>query len=113
MFRKKLVLKTLCKVFVSIVFTISSRAQPTHPVQEPSDTVVIAVVLGKNITAREKENLNGLIFGALLNKYSKEHDIAPTDDELDTFVRKTEEIEKQEYVRLERDRERLRKELKP
>jgi hypothetical protein len=112
MFRKRNHLKILCGVFASIVLTIPSLAQSNRPSPESTDTSVIAVVLGKNITAKEKENLNGLIFGALLDKFSKEQDIAPNDDELDTFVIKTEEIEKQENVRLERDRERLRKELK-
>jgi len=110
--RYKDVMKIRCAMFASIISTVSCLAQPNRSSPEHGDTVVIAVVLGKSITAKEKENLNGLIFGALLDKYSREHDIAPTDNELDTFVRKTGEIEKQEHARLERDRERLRKELK-
>ncbi len=105
-------MKILCTVFASILLTASGWAQPNRPAPEPADTIVIAVVLGKNITAKEKENLSGLILGALFGKYAKEHNIAPTDDELDTFVRKTEELEKQEHARLERDRERLQKDLK-
>lgn len=105
-------MKVFCGVFAPIMSIVSCLAQTNRPAPEPEDTIVIAVVLGKTITAKEKENLNGLIFGALLDKYSKEHGIAPTDDELDTFVRKTEEREKQEHAQLERDSERLRKELK-
>ena len=111
MFREKNDMKILCTVFASIAFTISGQAQPTRPVPEPADTIVIAVVLGKNITAKEKENLNGLILGALFEKYAKDHNIAPTEDELDAFVKKTEELGKQEHARLERNSERLRKEL--
>jgi hypothetical protein len=40
-------------------------AQTQQPEEDTSDTHVIAVVLGKNITGKEKDNLNGLIFGAL------------------------------------------------
>ena len=79
-FTHKDAMKIFCGVFASIVTTVSCLAQPNLPAPEPADTIVIAVVLGKTITAKEKENLNGLIFGALLDKYSKEHDIAPTDD---------------------------------
>jgi hypothetical protein len=76
------------------------------------DTNVIAVVLGKKITAGEKDQLDGLIFGSLLQQYAKENKIEPTQAELDSFVTKTEEKEKLIQVNFEADRERLRKELK-
>lgn len=112
MLRKGNHLKILCGVFASIVLSFSSLAQSSRPSPEPGDTIVIAVVLGKNITAKEKENLRGLIVRALFDKYAKEHDIAPTDDELDTLLRKMEEMDIQWRAKLERDSERLRKELK-
>jgi len=105
-------MKILRRVFASIVLTISCLAQPNLTSPDRADSVVVAVVLGRTITAKEKENLNGIIVGALFEKYATDHSLAPTDDELDTFVRKSEEIEKRENARLERDRERLRKELK-
>lgn len=58
------------------------------------DANVIAVVLGKKITAGEKDQLNGMIFGALLEQYAKDNKIEPTKEELDVFVTRLEGFEK-------------------
>ncbi|MDN5943457.1 MAG: SurA N-terminal domain-containing protein [Nitrospira sp.] len=97
---------------ITVALVSSGFAQTDSVKAEATDTNVIAVVLDKKITANEKDNLNGLIFGALLQRYAKENQIEPTDEELDAFVRRTEEKEKQHQAKFERDRERLRKELK-
>ncbi len=101
-------------VLVGLVIGLASydlaQAEPVKV--EGADTNVIAVVLGKKITAKEKDQLNGIIFGTLLQQYAKKHRIEPTDEELDAFVRRTEAMDKRRHAKLERDRERLKKELK-
>ena len=72
---------------------------------------VIAVVLGKPITVKDKDRLDGLIFGALLEQFAKDHRIEPTEEELDAFARKTAEMERQHQNQLERDRKKLTNEL--
>jgi polyribonucleotide nucleotidyltransferase len=72
----------------------------------------IAVVLGKKITLKDKDKLNGMIFGALLENYASENSIEPTEAELDAFVKRTEEMRKQQQADFEKDREKLTQELK-
>jgi hypothetical protein len=50
---------------------------------EGSDTDVIAEVLGKKITVKKKDRIDGLIFEALLEKFAKDNKIEPTEEELD------------------------------
>jgi hypothetical protein len=76
------------------------------------DKDVIAVVLGKKITAKDKNKLNGLIFGALLDKFAKDNKIEPSKEELDTFILKTDEKQKQHLIKLEKDKKKLLAELK-
>lgn len=97
---------------VMVVLVISCFAQTDGPKAEVPDTHVIAIVLGKKITANEKDKLDGLIFGALLQQYAKDNKIEPTEEELDAFVTKTEEKEKQQQVQYEARREKLQRELK-
>lgn len=87
-------------------------AQTNRPKAAATDSNVIAIVLGKQITINEKDKLNGLIFGALLERYALENKIETTDEELDAFVSKTEEAKKQQQARFEADREKLQNELK-
>lgn len=77
------------------------------PPAKDSGKDAIAMVLGKKVTAKDKNRLNGLIFGALLEKFARENKVEPTDKELDTFVMKTEEIEKQHQIKFEEDRKKL------
>jgi len=90
----------------------ATSAQTNQPMAELSDTNVIATVLGTKITAKDKAKLSGLIFGALLDQYAKDNKIEPTEGELDAFLLKTEEKEKQNQIKFEQDREKLLEELK-
>jgi len=71
----------------------------------------LAIVLGRAITAEEKENLNSIIMGTLVEKYARDNGIEPTKEELDDFVRRSEEMDKQQHEQFLKDRVRLRKEL--
>lgn len=86
-------------------------AQTNLPAPGTSNQTVIAVVCGKEITGANQAKLNGLIFGALLEKFAKENNIAPTDAELDAFQIKTEEFGKRLQLKKEQEREKLLKEL--
>ncbi len=77
-----------------------------------SDKDVIAVVLGKKITVKDKDRLNGLIFGTLLEQFANDNKIEPTEEELEAFVLKTEEMERQHQIKFEEDRKKLVEELK-
>lgn len=105
-------MKGMLASVVTVVLAVPCFAQTDRPKVEATDTNVIATVLGKKITAGEKNKLDGLIFGALLQQYAKENKIEPTQEELDAFVSKSEEKEKQHQVKFEADREKLQKELK-
>ncbi|MBI2441160.1 MAG: hypothetical protein HYV35_07310 [Lentisphaerae bacterium] len=97
---------------VIVVLTVSCFAQTAHPKSEATDSNVIAIVIGKKITAREKDKLSGLIFSTLLQQYAKENKIEPTEVELDAFETKFEEQEKKNKAKFEADQEQLRQELK-
>ncbi len=104
-------MRSMLLVGIIIGLASSGVAQTKHVNAESADTKVIAVVLGENITVNEKDKLSGKIFNALLQQYAKENQIEPTDEELDAFVQRTEEMKKQQQAKSERDRERLKKEL--
>ncbi len=89
----------------------SAIAQTDSSAAETTKTNVVATVLGKQILAGEGKDLNGLIFGPLLGRFAEENKIAPTDEELDAFVIKSEANQKREFIRLEQDRARLEKDL--
>lgn len=73
---------------------------------------VIAVVLGKKIPVEDKDRLSGLIFGALLERFVRDNKIEPTDEELKAFILKSEEMDRQHQIQLEKDRKKLAAELK-
>jgi hypothetical protein len=77
-----------------------------------SDTKVIATVLGKEITTKDKDRLGGLVFGTLLEQFANNNKIEPTDEEVDTFILKTEEKGRQNLLKFESDRKKLTQELK-
>ena len=91
---------------------VAGNAHTQTPQEKDSDQHVIAVVFGKKITAKEKDKLNGRIFGALLERFARDNKIEPTGEEIDAFLLKTEEIEKQNQVKFEKDRKKLVAELK-
>ena len=83
----------------------------TQPTGESNDKV-IATVLGKKITTKDKDKLGGLIFGTLLERFAKDNKIMATTEEIDTFILKTEEKGRQNQIKFEQDRKRLMTELK-
>lgn len=87
-------------------------AQTDKPETTDAENRVIAVVLGKKLTVKDKDNLDGLIFGALLERFAKENKIEPTEQEIDTFVIRFEEQQRQNQIQWEQDRQRLIQELK-
>jgi pyruvate/2-oxoglutarate dehydrogenase complex dihydrolipoamide acyltransferase (E2) component len=105
----KLILISIAIVAVAAIPALS-QTNESKAVAPDKDT--IAVVLGKTITIKDKDRLNELIFGALLEQYAKENKIEPTEAELDAFVQKTEEMKKQHHAKFEKDRDNLLKELK-
>lgn len=82
----------------------------TAPEQAPEQKV-IAVVLGKKITVKDKDRLNGLIFGTLLERFAQDNRIEPTDEELDTFTRKIDEQKRKQENQFKKHRKRLIAEL--
>lgn len=105
-------MKPILAALVTFALAVPCIAQTERPKQEASDFSVIAMVLGKKITAGEKDQLNGLIFGSLLEQYAKDNKLEPTQAELDDFVRRTEDKEKQQQVNFQSDKIKLAKELK-
>jgi hypothetical protein len=83
----------------------------SSPGPEAADTEVIAVVLGQEITAAEKDRLSGLVLGSLFREFAEENGIEPTDEEMDAFIERTEEMEKQHQLEWEADQRRLTEEL--
>jgi hypothetical protein len=96
----------------TFAFAVFSFAQSDDPKTEEADDHLIAFVLGMNITAAEKDELNGIILGALLRHYAAEHKLEPTDDELDDFINRTEEAAKRQVIRMQAERSTLIEELK-
>lgn len=86
---------------------VSIAAYAETPKVIDKDKTVIAVVLGKKIPVKEKDKLNGLIFGALLENFARENKIEPTEKELDDFVLKTEESQRRQLIKFEKDRNKL------
>jgi len=110
--RKEDDIKRIFAAISLVVLAVSCLAQTNHPKAEATDTNVIAIVLGKQITASEKDKLNGLIVGPLLERFAKVNHLEPTAEELDAFVLKAEEKEKQRRIKLQEDRATLIQELK-
>ena len=77
----------------------AGAAYAQAPQVKDSEKNVIAIALGKKITVKDKDRLVGLIFGALLEKFAKDNKIEATEEELDAFVLKTEEMERQNQIK--------------
>ncbi|MBI4972622.1 MAG: hypothetical protein HZC16_02255, partial [Candidatus Omnitrophica bacterium] len=99
--------RILISIIISAAFTVPAFSQ-----KGPADKDTIAIVLGKPITVKDKDNLNGLIFGTLLEKYAKEKKIEPTEAELDVFIQRTDEMEERNQAKFGKDRKKLVEELK-
>lgn len=86
-------------------------AQTSQASAKEADKDVIAIVLGKKLTVKDNDKLNGQIFGSLLEQFAKDNKIEPTEEELDAFVLKTEEKKQQHQIKMEEDRHKLKQEL--
>ncbi len=104
--------RILISMGIVAVVTIPALSKINQSKAVESDKDTIAVVLGKAITIKDKEGLNGLIFGTLLEQYARENRIEPTEAEIDIFVQKEEEMQKRQQAKFEKDREKLVEELK-
>ena len=105
-------MKSILAALVTFVLAMPCLAQTEGPKADTTDTNVIATVLGKKITAVDNGRLNGLIFGSLLEQYTKDNEIEPTRAEQDAYVNKIDQVKKQHDIKLAADRIRLLKELK-
>jgi hypothetical protein len=105
-------MKAVALFFGVVFFASGVWAQADRPGTTDEGEKVIATVLGKKITLKEKDKLNGIVFGALLEQFAKENKIEPTDEELDSFIIKTEEKQRQMPIKFEKDRQKLIEELK-
>jgi hypothetical protein len=82
--------------FLLMISLTGGAAFAQTPPAQSSEQKVIAVVLGKKIRVKDKARLNGLIFGTLLERFAQDNRIEPTEEELDTFIRKTGELKRRQ-----------------
>lgn len=95
-----------------VMSLVAGAAYAQTPQAKDSNEDVIAVVLGKKITVKDKDRLSDLIQRALLEQFAKENKIEPTEEELDAYFLMTEEAERQHQIEFEEDRKKLVAELK-
>ncbi len=104
---KRLVI--LHAVWIALFLSCDTDAMdPAAPVKNQ----VVARVLGKSITLGEQDQLNGIIFGRLIEAYAKEHQIAATKEEVDAFVAKSREQKQESHKEWEQERARVLQALK-
>lgn len=77
-----------------------------------SDEDVIALIHGEEITVKDKDRLGYLIFDRLFDEFASENGIAPSDEELEAFILRSEEWESPRPINAENYRNRLVEELK-
>ena len=83
-------MKPIAILLVMSVLLGAGCSEKKQSTTKPADEDVIAVVLGKNLTVEDKDKLNGLIFGPLLEQFAKDNKIEPVEEELDAFTMKME-----------------------
>ena len=91
-------------------FLLAAALQAGRADDAGVETNLIAVVLGEKITADRKAEVNGIIFGGLLQRYAAEKKIEPTPAELQTFGRSLENGRGPEEE-MKADREALKRRL--
>lgn len=87
-----------------ILCSVNCFAQTTYNESSTNDNKVIAVVYGQDIHMSEKDNLVGIIFGSLLEKYANDHNIKPTKAEIEAFASKSKKQEIQSRKEWEQNR---------
>ena len=103
------IFRAVCLVIVFSVALSRVHAQET-PTQQGDP--IIAEVLGKKIMLSQKDKLDGIIFGTLLEQYAKEHKIEPSRAEIEAFVAKSKEREVQHRKEWNKEKKDLLKKLK-
>ncbi len=61
------------------------------------DDHVIARVLDREILLSEKDELNGVIFGTLLEQFAKDNNIAPTPADLDAHIKRLNQLQAENH----------------
>lgn len=89
-----------------------SYAQTNQPPPPAAREEVIAVVMGRNIAAKDKEKLLGLILEPILDKFAVENKIEPTKEEVEAYVVKAYERDRRSRADDEAQRQKLLAELK-
>ncbi len=94
--------------------TATKKKYPVRrrPHRRPPRKPVTAEVLGKKITAPSTRHLTNMIMTPLLAQYAKNNKIVPEKVEIDTFLKKIEEKEKQQLKKLEERQKKLEDDLK-
>lgn len=69
---------------------------------------VIAVIYDQTISVRETDEMSGMIFGALLERYAQENNLEPTADDVDEYLRNS---HRRSRDMLEREMEKLQESL--
>ena len=111
--KKKINMKALLISAVLIAASpISGYSQEKVSDADIANNDVVAILLGKRISAKEKSHLRELVFATLRDKYAKDNKIEATEDEIKAFLDKQEDTAKQFQVESEQEKQRLDAELK-
>lgn len=99
-----------CFILTTVCSVCFAQKQDDSQSETGADKV-IAVVYDRKILMSEKNNLGGIIFGALLEQYIKDHNIQPTEEEVDAFINRQEKMESENKERWEQERKDIIKKL--
>ena len=107
-------MKTFLTTCLGIILSCAvSYAQITQLNESvTSDDKIIAVVYDREIHMSQKDNLVGIIFGALLAQYAKDHNIEPTKEEIELFIFKSKEQQNKNQQEWEQERNQILNKLK-
>ena len=86
----RLTVRALSVICVLVVLAACSSYEPKAAPSPKAGT--IAIVLGREIPKEDSEKLDGIIFGALREKFVKDNKIEATDAEVDAFIVKFNEL---------------------
>lgn len=73
-----------------LLLALSASAR-SEDVSDP----VIARVLARDIPLSQKDDLNGAIFGSLLEQFAKDNNIVPTPEEIDAHIKRLDQMQAQ------------------
>jgi hypothetical protein len=96
-------------IFLFMMSLIAGVAWAQTPQAENGK--VVAMVMGEPVTVKDQHQLSGRVLGMLMERFARDHGIAPTEEEVELFVRRTEEQDRKQQIQFKKDRKRLRTEL--